>query len=344
MQQTGNKFPGQWLYKPRPLPDELLSSWLIRVALDHSVIIRQFTRAVWPEISIWTRDIDVFAPDIIIKTMAEKCEVRLDEAFGTTLRSYEGLVFPYSGSGLTQFLLPIGVYHRVRKSPGQQWCPLCFISDKQRYWRRSWRLAFNTTCLEHGIILADRCQDCGTPVTIHKSLDFCCYRCNAQFDEHPCEPAKSTVLQLQGQLHYMMNGLTGDNYPFQLGMKHPTTFFRIIWSLFSMLSVGARSKQLRKTIEKHRGLQAMMDPVFASGNRFEDLGVNTRHLLTERLFYLLVGWPWMMIGYCQESEYLWSWIIKDNKSSGTPYELTSIADTFLSHHHVAARKGTGLQL
>lgn len=305
------------------------------------MILRQFTRSVWPDISIWTRDIDVLAPDTIVRTIAERCEVEHEEALETTFSSYTGLIFPSCGLGRTQFLLPVGVYHRIRTAPGQQWCPQCFLEDEQPYWRKAWRLAFNTCCLKHGTVLADRCQDCGTSVSIHKSLDFTCYNCGANFDEHPCQPGKSSVLQLQGQLHYVINGLAGESYPFEFGSKHPTSFFRVIWTLLSMLSASPRSERLRKTIEKHRSLETMEDPLFVSGNRFEDLGVNARHLLMERLYYFSGGWPWMMIGYCQEADFLWTWIVKDHTSARTPYELTSLADLFLSHHHVSIRKGAG---
>lgn len=255
------------------------------------------------------------------------------------MRSYTGLVFPSAGHGKAQFLLPLGVFHRIRTAPGQQWCPQCFATDERPYWRKAWRLAFNTTCLKHGILLADRCQDCGTPVSVQKSLDFTCYKCGAHFDEHPCQLAKSVVLQTQGQFDYVINGLAGDNYPFNFGVKHPTAFFRIVWHLLSMLSAGPRSGQLRKTIEQHRNLETMNDPKFVSGNRFEDLGVNSRYLLIERLAYLISGWPWMMIGYCQDSDFLWSWIVKDHKPTGTPFELALIADRFLSNHNVSIRRG-----
>lgn len=321
------------------MPDELLSSWICRIAAGNTLIIRQFTRSVWPDISIWTRDIDLFAPEKIIQTLAHRCEIDYPTAFSTTLRSYIGIITPYGGEGLTQFITPIGVYHRIRKDPGQQWCPQCFIEDETPYWRRSWRLAFNTVCLKHGLVLADRCQDCGTPISPHRSLNFRCFVCEAHFSDHPQQSAKSVVLQLQGQINYVINGLCGDSFPFSFGNSHPLTFFRILSTLLRMLSSNPRAHRLRRVIEKHRDLIQMPKPVFTNGNRFEDLGVNSRQLVMERLYYLINGWPWMFIGYCQDSDFLWTWVTKD-QGQKTAYELSSIADIFLSRH-VPIRKGPG---
>ena len=282
----------------------------------------------------------MFAPDEIVQTLAEKCEIDYPTAYATTLQSYIGTITPYGGKGLTKFVTPIGVYHRIRKSPGQQWCPMCFLDDEVPYWRKSWRLAFNTSCLTHGIVLADRCHDCGTPVSLHRSLHFRCYTCDASFMDHPQQHANSEVLQLQGQIDMTINGLTGDGYPFVFGNAHPLSFFKILSTLLRMLSSNPRASRLRKTIEKHRKLDGMHDPVFTNGKRFEDLGVNTRHFIMERLFYLTTGWPWMLIGYCQESDFLWTWVTKDQGQRKTSYELSAIADTFLSRH-IPIRKGPG---
>ena len=51
-----------WPWRPRPQADELLSSWLRRIALGNSAKLHSFCHAVWPGLQIWNRDIDGLAP------------------------------------------------------------------------------------------------------------------------------------------------------------------------------------------------------------------------------------------------------------------------------------------
>ena len=51
-----------WPAHPKPLPDELLSSWMVRIAGQHGLKLHTFASAVWPGISIWNRDIDRSGP------------------------------------------------------------------------------------------------------------------------------------------------------------------------------------------------------------------------------------------------------------------------------------------
>ena len=68
-----------WPWRPRPQADELLSSWLRRIALGNSAKLHSFCHAVWPGLQIWNRDIDgqpllallcTFARDSIFRSTA----------------------------------------------------------------------------------------------------------------------------------------------------------------------------------------------------------------------------------------------------------------------------------
>ncbi len=51
----------------KPLPDELLSSWLVRIAHGHGMKLQTFCAVIFGrEKSIWNRDIDKLAPEWLV--------------------------------------------------------------------------------------------------------------------------------------------------------------------------------------------------------------------------------------------------------------------------------------
>ena len=87
-----------------------------------------------------------------------------------TLNSYQGILFQrFNRFGTSPWLIPIGLYHRNRKRPGLQFCPLCLSEDIIPYFRKFWRLSIVCLCPKHGCILRDTCSECGSPVAFHRN-------------------------------------------------------------------------------------------------------------------------------------------------------------------------------
>lgn len=159
-----------WPVHPHPLPDELLSSWMLRLARGNNLKLQTFSRLVFGRsANIWTRDIDVSASDHILKALCECTGATQQEAYDSTLRAYAGtFVEKVCSNRQSRWILPWGIYHRKRRRCGLQFCPLCLQTDSDPYFRRSWRLAFFTECPIHHVILWDCCPNCHEPVTIHR--------------------------------------------------------------------------------------------------------------------------------------------------------------------------------
>jgi hypothetical protein len=157
-----------WPIKVKPQDDELLSSWLIRLAMAHGLKLQTFCHAVWPDLPIWNRDIDKCAENGLLSDLARLTTTPQEIVRQTTLRAYEGLLYEHHNPfGTTPWIMPIGVYHRTRRCFGQQFCPKCLASHP--FLKKQWRLAFVTLCTEHGVFLEDRCPRCGIPLHFHRS-------------------------------------------------------------------------------------------------------------------------------------------------------------------------------
>jgi hypothetical protein len=158
-----------WPLRPKPLPDELLTSWLIRLADAHAQKLRTFTSLAWPGRPIWNGDIDKSADEQIVATLAARTSSSQDVVWRTTLAAFEGVLFEArSANGKMRWVLPLGLHPRARSRRGVSFCFQCLQEDEVPYFRRTWRLAFATTCVAHGAPLTDRCPRCDAIVLFHR--------------------------------------------------------------------------------------------------------------------------------------------------------------------------------
>lgn len=166
MPLSGNLWPAH----PKPMPDELLSSWIVRIAQANGLKLQTFCdRAFGNEHQLWNRDIDRLAPPWLLSTLARRTGTSLPAIRRTTLDCYIGRLYRRKQqAGQLRWILPVGVYHRTRIRHGMQFCPQCLLEDAQPYFRTVWRVAALTYCAKHQLRLYDRCPACDAPVAYHR--------------------------------------------------------------------------------------------------------------------------------------------------------------------------------
>lgn len=206
-----------WPVHPHPLPDELLSSWMIRLARGNGFKVHNFCAQFFGrERQIWNRDIDHHAPPWLINALAARSGMPSERIAQTTLRSFEASAFErFNEVGATRWILPLGVFHRTRRGYGQQFCPLCLDEDEEPYLRRIWRLGLSTVCSRHGVLLQDRCFACGHQLMPHRS-DMAlrsgfpeitnmlrCYTCRGRISG-PAEVMPSHDTQMQSHIETVL--------------------------------------------------------------------------------------------------------------------------------------------
>lgn len=159
-----------WPIRYKPLPNELLSSWLVRLAHGQGMKAQPFCNAIFgTRLQVWNRDIDRLAPEWILNELCDRTGTTSQAAYATTLRGYGGSLYPFSKpSGSLKWILTLQMYHRKRNGFGLQFCPKCLSENSEPYFKKSWRVAFNTTCLKHQCMLHDRCSKCGASVAFHR--------------------------------------------------------------------------------------------------------------------------------------------------------------------------------
>lgn len=236
-----------WPVHYKPLPDELLSCWLVRLAHGHGMKVQTFCNVIFGNRrQIWNRDIDRLAPVWLLDELNMRTSTPMNTVMRTTLRSYEGILYrKFRTAGPLHWILLLQMYHRKRNGFGLQFCPACLATDTVPYFRTSWRIALNTTCTIHKVMLLDRCPACGSAICVHRldmqtrTLDLdkamsYCYRCDTDlrvapsieaisYDSHATglilrashtvtdkhEPSTEWNLDLYSVMHQLCRAMTG---------------------------------------------------------------------------------------------------------------------------------------
>lgn len=151
--------------------DELLSSWLVRVALAHNTIPWSFYNIHFPEYKniIFSRDLDVWAPQEFLEKLAKKSNLPFEDIYNLTLRSYIGTLLPkFNPSGMNKYFSYIKIRGRSNNLYGQKYCPKCLKENTYPYFKKEWRLKNINTCKKHSLNLQNKCHNCNKPISYYK--------------------------------------------------------------------------------------------------------------------------------------------------------------------------------
>lgn len=305
-----------WPIHFKPENDELLSSWITRLAIAHGLSLSSFLSAVIPKESnpyrVLYLDIDKIVPTNLLNLLVSKTGTPSSRIISTTLVGYEGLLCEkLNASGRTRWILPV-TGGPIQGMHGLQYCPQCLSEDEEPFFRRSWRLAFNVICIKHRIELSDRCLSCDKAVDFRKGFRsirrqvplgsitrcFSCYRDIREWS--------STVLSRNASL---------EEIEFQkflvettkLGRVEGTRtiytylYFTVLRRLIKALSHKSKDAEFRKKLSYATGLEIFSITCPNKTNGIEELRVCDRRRLLNTARWLLTDWPERYINFCKVS-------------------------------------------
>lgn len=284
-----------WPAHPKPLPDELLTSWFVRVAEANGIKLQTLTWMLFGYgRSPWQRDVDRLAPAWFLDTICERTGLSLEEASSATLDAYRGRLYSKPRtSGMLRWILPIGSEGASRRGFGMQFCPECLARDAAPYYRKRWRLALYTYCPDHGNLLYDACPACGAPVAFFRH-DFgreisetkgiaCCWKCEFDFRR-----AKRMVIvfptedvrEIFGCMLGALIGQTTNGEQFDMG------FFAVLHQFCRIMGMGQNQGKLLAYVANRIGMP--VPPIVQGRISLEERRLAERHPLL--LFSL-----WVMV-------------------------------------------------
>jgi hypothetical protein len=280
----------------KPLPDEQLSSWLVRLAHVHGATLYSFCWQLWPQHALWNCDIDRVFDVSTLTVLAERTATPYERVLETTLWAFEGkIVERFSTSASPLWLLPPGLLYRVRPSHGFQFCSRCLADDITPYFRRRWRLAFTTVCLDHHCRLLDACPHCDAPVTLRRSpmtspCRWCCHHCHGHLAQRARQQAAtaSAVAAFQCAL---MEGLENGEVKVGNTMIDALTFFEALHLLWSVRATEA--------IAQSQGVPLRSPWLSGAEKNPERLRIDIRYETMRLLVETLAEQPEQFMALCQ---------------------------------------------
>ena len=309
-----------WPYQPRPLPDELTTSFIMRLALGLDLKPIRFLNAVWGSgRDLLNQDLDNHLPDHVAARLAAGVRLDVSVIQDTSLSSFPGkLLARHNPKGRNPWILPTTVYNHARQRAGLQYCPSCLAEDPSPYFRRRWRLAFVTSCVTHGVLLRDRCPTCAEPVHQHDAMSALhCSSCGGEL----CVPTERVAthghLSWQARLEagLVQGWLMLDGEPLRAHVV-----FSIVRQVAAILVNGRFAPALRTETARAWGGDPAPFAKPTSRQPLEYLDVGERHRLFDMVSRLMVGWPHRFVHACHEAKLHRSQAIRDMKQPPFAYE------------------------
>jgi hypothetical protein len=161
----------RWPVTVAPQDDELLSSWLHRLALANGVAPRHLSDVLGLGAGMWSARLDGALADGTLEVLHRQTGVARARIAMMTLGAGPGI----------RLLLPLRHVASRKAATWLQFCPACLAGDEAPYFRRRWRWATRISCFEHGCGLRDRCPHCGDGIAAFAQRDLIaqhvCCRC-----------------------------------------------------------------------------------------------------------------------------------------------------------------------
>ena len=315
----------RWPLHPPPLDDELLSSWLTRLATGYEMEPDTFCQHVLdlPQQSLSSIDTD--PPAGLLATLADHTGWSISRVEATTLRRYEGILFetldqpdtqttssglprfhpdwrrgdevirePRKGQHLTPWLLP---REPVAAVP---FCPRCLSDGPVIYPRTAWHLALSVVCRRHEGVLWDHCPACAKPVWrcwvngTPPGWERCW--CGVALAQAPTVRAPESVLWLADRFH---EALTTGRVLFDgLSSMSARCYFVTVRAFVECIRLRRVGQSWAESCWRHQGI----DPVgmcHQLATPFEGQPLPWRLRILDLVGTLLMQWPHGFLASCQ---------------------------------------------
>ncbi|MFC5302007.1 TniQ family protein [Azospira restricta] len=285
----------RWAIPVRLLPDELFSSWLVRASLVQGCDPLILTNAVWPRWRVWARDPDRGLSPTRLQALTEVSGI--DEAVFEAA-SLLPTAQTVTGGSVAEFaiwpwVLAIGSRNR-RRHGGLQCCSACLANDVVPYYRRQWRFAWHTSCRKHGVMLIDRCPECGAPLEPHRLVAedshlAICATCKfdlRRFASSRTDASAEAFQVAASETLAMLEGRYGEE------CLDPSEWFGLARWFVGLLRVAAlRRSAMLATLVRALGVPPETLPVPITGLALELLPVRERADLFAAAWRLMIAGP-----------------------------------------------------
>lgn len=338
------------------MPDESMTSWLIRLADANGVSLQGLCSDIFPHGQIWKTPIDWIVRVSVLRALAIRAHTTVEEVRSRCLEPMTGTMFvnPEVAPGRRPWVMPIASYSM--DGGGQMFCTEC-LAEEGCHYRRTWRLAFATVCLRHDRLLADRCPKCNRAKQFRdreRSFRFRsamellvrCTHCGCDLRSRKASTGPSWkkippplwhhAKGLQAKLEEAAN--TGvANVP-GIGPMASNLFFDGVRQILRVLTSAEGVTKFEPVLRSGMGIPEPILPAPRKGHsrQFEHLSVTNRLRLMGVVGWLLEDWPHRFVSTAQSAEAL-SRILLLEGGDSLPFWLVKVVREHLTLRHARWR-------
>lgn len=278
-----------------PKDDELLSSWITRVAMEHESTTFSFIKYIFDNIDPYLRDIDKSLSEEQFNQLASFVPVSRDRIRKLQLNSFNGKLFDKDSKGQWYpFITNLGPNTGRKAKYIMVYCPSCLAEDA--YYRKTWRVSLSVCCTKHGCYLLDACSNCGEGVHFRKINQFkhsptqfrmdVCYSCEMSLTKGDIILAPDNIFTFQMKWEKLIKEGWDNSEQFSF-----LYFQGLEYILSALTSKSKRSRDLVKLIIKK--LQLNPDVLYWTPSiNYNFQLLSNRVILLKSLIYLLDNWPY----------------------------------------------------
>ncbi len=330
-----------------PLKDELLSSWLIRLAWLNAEKLHTFRRRFWryPG-SPWGRNIDLTLPDDALDEIATMSLVPRETLVAHMLRSYAGRLYEnVNQHGTAPGILAGRLRGQKMLGFGLQLCSECMRTGTSPYFRRWWKVAYMVSCPIHKCLLIDACPCCKQPLVYHTS-DFgkillpeyvptafcanCGYHWGANSNQNDAA-LTDEFIEWQGQMLEALR--TGWIESHSTGPLYALSFFQGLRILIRLIAANGYCSKLRGVIARELGILPLAVTHPGDQNIFSGMRLADRLYLLRYAYWLLQEWPERFIWVTKTARIAYSYIDSYRNYAPLPYWVASVAEYARDYRH-----------
>jgi hypothetical protein len=298
----------------KPLPDELISSWIMRYSQALLTKSHTFCKFILESENVWNRDIDLNASQEFLQALSLKTFLTKEEVYNTTLRSYYPNLDVHT---IRKWIIPLRLYHRTRESAGLMLCPGCLKNDSTPYFRKKWRLSLSVVCPICEVVLIDQCPECKAPLSFHRlevglkesilKVEICtCYKCCFDFRKAKTTKANQSLVRLQRNLYLLLDKGFNDD------IQYSHLYFDVIYQLTKILS--SRVEKLKDFDREVCIRSGFTFKIERQREEFDKMTIDQRLVVVSKISWLLEEWPTRFLDVSRSTRTYSSYLLRDMKN------------------------------
>lgn len=293
-----------WPVHPKPLPGEVLSSWLSRTAAGNGLTLYQLRKISLPKTPGHGADIDLIDTRAFFEEVAHRALLPVESVFGLGYAADEGVVYASRTRGNLEWISPLTRAGYQGRHPSIPFCPSCLAEDSEPYYRKQWRYGFAPLCDRHGL-LTNECPGCGHPycyqgndgLGLSSGTIGRCRRCERRYrsgqtpglDDAGLEAvlaAQRSILSVLDSGHAHIGG----------EQLHLCMYFKGLHDLGTLLLSEAHGAKASEWIAVESGLP-LIRPQF--GGSVESQSAVARSAMVAQVGWLVEEWPARLVEMIQ---------------------------------------------